>query len=282
MLTIRGEKKSTISIADRLPVDSELDGVLLVDCAAVELDFMGVHFSSNALSPVHVTQPLVEVRDSTDCLIRNVTHHNSYEEWLQLDWRCARSGILLRGNGCAIEQCALSGVRFGVGLLAPYCSVLGLSVEGFSADALRLLSDNAQASQVQIAKAFWGDEREHSDGVQLFPMALPEEQRTKSLRNIKLRDIYIENRSDFAPLSRWMQGIILSDGSLHDAELVNIHIDTDHEVGLQLAEAHDVSLRNINLKHADSKLKIGTSKADYCPSTNVRMSAITAPEIVWL
>lgn len=283
LLTISHETKgSTVCVADRLPPDTNtIDAVVVKNCPDIELDLTGVKFHTNTIERL-VERPMVEVWEtSPSVVVKGLTHVNDYDAWLQLDWRNARNGILLRSEGGVAFDCILQGVRHGIAALKQHCEIQNCSVDGFSADAVRLLESYIKCSHVVIQHAFWGDEREHSDALQMFPVVLPDEQKAKYLQGIVIDHVSILNRSNSHPMSRWMQGIILSDGVLCDSSISNVTIDTDHEIGVHLAEAHDVTLRNVDVR--DSCIKIGTAKEGYNASSNVRMTEnIKALEIIIL
>ncbi len=286
MLIIRGES-GYIPVADYfdLSEESEVSTILIADCSNAELDFAGVRFADGSMG-CHA-RALVEESESTDCTISNLNYQKEvYWSWNWQEWSNARDGVVLHSEGNGLKDCFLQGVGFGVRALSHQNHIRNLTVQGHATDALRITGNDFYGENISLGECYWNVspeclcDAEHADGIHIHPLLPPEEQHKGVISGLKLKDVIIHNRQDFNT-QRWMHGLQLTDGQLHNSRLENVRIETDNSNGLVIAEAHNLELEDVhvhspNPEEVESQICIGTRKPNYNKSSNVWTRRVTA------
>lgn len=262
-------------IRDQHQINIELpaqnvDRVVMVNCSHTTVNCRRIRF--NPTFDPHI--PLFEIRGGSHNQVFNITHQNNYSHWSPSHWEQARRGVVVGGTANKVIGTQLAGVRFGIELIGLAAQAYQSKVVGFSYDAVRINASRVQLVDSFISGSYLANPENHNDGIQLFPTGSPEQQSDLTLESITIKQAVILNDSRL-PSRTWMQGCILTDGKVINSHFEDIFIQTDHQHGFTLAEAHDCQLIDVQCCSPDeavtSHISVNTRKHGYGASRNVKM-----------
>ena len=257
----------------------EIKRIVLVDCVGVIVDLRHVTFNPNHNKHV----PLVEIRGGENNKVMNINYHQNYTGWSVNQWENARKGVLVGGKNNQVEGVSLKGVRVGIELEGIQAKAKQVYVTGFSYDAVRMLASKTELDTAEIKDAYLANKKNHCDAVQIFPKVPPEKMHEVLFDRVKVQNVQITNRRN-KPGGIWMQGVFMTDGRLTNGRFSNIYVDSDHQHGFSLAEAHDCILENVHCTSPNRKvishISCNTSKLGYKASRGIQMKNCNADLIL--
>ncbi len=167
--------------------------------------------------------------------------------WNENEWlNSTASGISVRAEHAILRNNRLRNLRHGISVSADHAVVAHNTIDGFSADGIRGLGDDALFEYNVIKNAYSGGaaDTNHDDGFQSWSVG-PGGVGTGEVRNVILRgNIIISNEDPNHPLATALQGIGLFDGFFVNWTVENNVIAVDHWHGISFYGARDSKIIN--------------------------------------